>query len=124
MLDSYATDEGIQKVLQELQLDPQSHKNFTLSQGQLKRKGRIVVGKDENVQKKILDLFHTSGLRGHSGIHATYQRISSILYWRGLWKLVREFVRTYSICQQNKGETVASPGCYSPCLNLSPYFQM
>ena len=58
-------DERVQKMLQKLQQNPQSHKNFTYSQGQLKKKGRIVVRNDETVQKTLLKLFHTSGLGDH-----------------------------------------------------------
>ena len=47
-------------------------------------------------------------------MHATYQRISSILYWRGLWKSVREYVRNCPVCQQYKGENVATPRLLQP----------
>ena len=99
VLASYERDVGIQKIIVELQLDSKSHKSFTFMQGQLRRKGRLVVGKDVNLQLQLLELFHSSGLGGHSGIHATYQRLSAILYWKGLWKSVREFVRNCAVCQ-------------------------
>ena len=73
-----------------------------------------MVGNDERIQAQILELFHNSGLGGHSGIHATYQRISSILYWKGLWKCVREFIRKCQVCQQYKRENVATPGLLQP----------
>ena len=72
------------------------------------------MGNDDGLQTQILKLFHASGLGGHSGVHATYQRIAAILYWKGLWKSVREFVRNCQICQQYKGETVAAPGLLQP----------
>ena len=114
ILQTYEADESIQRILKELQADPQSHKNFTYEQEQLRRKGRVVVGNNAALQQQILELFHSSGLGGHSGVHATYQRIASILYWRGLWKAVREFVRNCGICQQYKRENVASPGLLQP----------
>ena len=83
-------------------------------QGQLRRKDRLVVGKDVTLQLQLLELFHSSGLGGHLGIHATYQRLSAILYWKGLWKSVREFVCNCAICQQNKVENVATPGLLQP----------
>ena len=61
-----------------------------------------------------MSLFHSSGLGGHSGVHATYQRVAAILYWKGLWKIVREFVRNYATRQQNKSENVAAPGLLQP----------
>ena len=83
-MDSYEHDPGIQKIIQELQLDDTSHSSFTYEKGQLKRKGKVVVGKDDRLQTQILLLYHTSGLGGHSGVHATYQRVADILYWIGL----------------------------------------
>ena len=73
-----------------------------------------MVGQDSAVQSQILSLFHSFGLGDHSGVHATYQRILSILYWKGLWKSVKEFVRNCDVCQQNKTEHVASPGLLQP----------
>ena len=99
MLDSYVRDRGLQKVILELQQNPKSHKKICWDQGQLKRKGKIVVGNDVTLQIEILNLFHASGLGGHSGVHATYQRIATILYWKRLWKSVRDFVRTCQVCQ-------------------------
>ena len=96
--------------MQELQVDPASHSNFTYDSGFLRRKGKVVVGKNLPLQAQLVQLYHSTGLGGHSSIHATYQRISAILYWKGLWKSVREFVRSCEVCQQNKPEHVASPG--------------
>ena len=74
----------------------------------------MVVGRDHGLQTQILNWFHSLGLGGHSGVHATYQRMSTILYWKGMWKSVREFVRNCSVCQQNKAENMASPGLLQP----------
>ena len=84
ILKSYEKDPGVMKIIKDLEQNPVSHKNFTWEGGQLRRKGRLVVGKDTELQEQILLVYHFSGLGGHSGMHATYQRISSILYWKGL----------------------------------------
>lgn len=55
--------------------------------------GWIVVGRDDKVHKDILLLFHASTLGGHSGATATHKKVSSIVYWKGLKRDVREFVR-------------------------------
>ena len=72
ILQTYEKDEAIQRVVREMQRDPKSHKNFTYEQDQLRRKGRTIVGNDAAIQNQILELFHSSGLGGHSGVHATY----------------------------------------------------
>ena len=114
ILSSYEDDQGIQKIIQDLQRDPASHSSFIWEKGQLRRKGKLVVGRNFELLSQILQIFHSSGLGGHSGIHATYQRITSILYWKGLWKMVREFLRNCTVCQQYKTENIASPGLLQP----------
>ena len=69
ILDAYEHDRGIQKIIQELQQDDTSHSSFTYEKGQLRKKGKVVVGKDDRLQTQILLLYHTSGLGGHSGVH-------------------------------------------------------
>ena len=66
--------------MQELQVDPASHSNFTYDSRFLKRKGKVVVGKNLHLQAQLVQLYHSTGLGGHSGIHAIYQRIFAILY--------------------------------------------
>ena len=72
------------------------------------------MGHDPVLQSQILSLFHSSGLEGHSRVHATYQKVVAILYWKGLWKSVREFVRTCVTFQQNKSEHVSTPSLLQP----------
>ena len=113
-MQSYKEDPVLIRIIQELEHNPVTHSSFTWDENQLRRKGRLVVGRNLELQSQILCLFHTSGLGGHSGVHATYQRIATVLYWKGLWKSVREFVRNCQVCQQNKPEHMASPGLLQP----------
>nr|GEU31312.1 transposon Tf2-1 polyprotein [Tanacetum cinerariifolium] len=41
----------------------------------------------------LLDEFHSSPNGGHSGFYRTYRRLASRIYWLGMTKSVREFVR-------------------------------
>ncbi|PKI53798.1 hypothetical protein CRG98_025804 [Punica granatum] len=58
--------------------------------------------------------YHSSPIGGHSGAQATAKRIASLMYWKGLWRQVRQFVRECQICQQNKAEHPAYPGLLQP----------
>ena len=51
ILQTYEADESIQRILKELQADPQSHKNFTYEHEQLRRKGRVVMGNNTAIQQ-------------------------------------------------------------------------
>lgn len=91
--ESWKSDPQVQVILSEKQQDGSSHQSFTWSKGELRRKGRLVVGNDLQLKAQILSIFHESALAGHSGALATYKRISALLYWPKLRKDVREFVR-------------------------------
>ena len=65
------------------------YKHFTYDQGLLRRKGRCVVGPSSELRRKLLRLYHDGVLRGHSGAHTTYKKISLVFYWPKLEKDVR-----------------------------------
>ena len=51
---------------------------------------------------------------GHSGATVISKRLGQVFYWKKLQKLVRQYVRECSVCQQNKVENVKSPGLLQP----------
>ncbi|GKD60952.1 putative mitochondrial protein [Tanacetum coccineum] len=63
---------------------------YTWQGDQLKRKDKWVVGPDDQLRKKMVLHFHTSAIRGHSGVQATYKRLSSFFYWKGMRKLSKK----------------------------------
>ncbi|KAA3484543.1 reverse transcriptase [Gossypium australe] len=50
--------------------------------------------------RELFQYFHASLTSGHSRIHATRQRFSSMFYWKGLSKNVKTWVRECPICQR------------------------
>ena len=66
------------------------------------------------MQQYILQALHSSAIGGHSGFHATYNRVKHLFSWPGLKMHVKEFVSTCSICQQAKAERVPYPGLLEP----------
>ncbi|GKE00722.1 hypothetical protein Tco_1388705, partial [Tanacetum coccineum] len=48
--------------------------------GVLKRKGMLVVGKDENLRTTIVQHYHADAVGGHSGITVTAHRVGSLFY--------------------------------------------
>ena len=57
---------------------------YTWENDQLRRKGKLMVGADDELKLELLSYFHNSATGGHSGIEATMRRISAIVYWKGL----------------------------------------
>jgi hypothetical protein len=60
--DSYEGDEHCTKLVQELTLDADCHKNYTVQSGVLRFKGKIYIGKATNLREKFFDTFHSSFL--------------------------------------------------------------
>ncbi|KAG8503273.1 hypothetical protein CXB51_001257 [Gossypium anomalum] len=78
------------------------------------QRGKIFVGKDPPLRHELFLHFHDSAVGGHSDVHVTRKRISSLLYWKGLTTDVKKWIRECVVCQRCKSETVASPGLLQP----------
>ncbi|MFS7996550.1 putative nucleotidyltransferase, Ribonuclease H [Helianthus anomalus] len=110
---TWTQDPTLSSVLSQLQ---QGHlcPPFEWKNQALLKKGRVVVGKNEDLQHSIISLCHDSAVGGHSGIHATVQRIKSMFNWKGMLKQVRNFIRQCAVCQKAKYDTQAYPGLLQP----------
>jgi hypothetical protein len=111
---SWTADVNLQKLIQEVQQHSTAHKHYKWQNGELRRKGKLVVGNDAALRKELLQWLHSSATGGHSGISATMQRVKAVVYWKGLINDVKQFVQHCSICQQCKYSTTASPGLLQP----------
>jgi hypothetical protein len=75
--EGYKDDVQAHKLITELCVTP-NHTNeegFALTDGLLRYKGRIWVGINQLAHQHILQALHNSGMGGHSGIRATYERV-------------------------------------------------
>jgi ferritin-like metal-binding protein YciE len=109
----YQQDRVAQQKLEQLAVtSPQG--NYTLQKGLIRHKGRVWIGCNLELQKKILHALHTSAIGGHSGFHATYNRVKQLFSWPGLKEQVKQFVASCLVCQQAKTERVAYPGVLEP----------
>ncbi|GJR55926.1 ty3-gypsy retrotransposon protein [Tanacetum coccineum] len=59
-----------------------SAKHYSWTANQLLRKGKLVIGKDNDLRKALLRHFHSEGQGGHSGVQATLKRIVAYVYWK------------------------------------------
>lgn len=111
--DSYHLDAHLLDVLQKINNGvPTSH--YTLIDGLLRRKGKLVVGPVQTLRKSIIDWQHSSSEAGHVGRDATAMRVKRLFYWKGITKEAKQFVRNCIICQAAKYEPIASPGLLQP----------
>ncbi|GKE00805.1 transposon ty3-G gag-pol polyprotein [Tanacetum coccineum] len=92
IVDSCSTDAKLQRIITDLVANPQSHKHYTWSNGQLRRKGKLVVGGNDMLRQQLLQYFHSDPSGGHSGVQATIKGIIGLCYWRKLIQQVKVFV--------------------------------
>ena len=107
IIASYNLDINVTQLIQKLQqglVVP----NFAFQDGLFRRKNRIVVGPDDELNGYILQWMHIYLQGGHSGRDAALQRVKHIFYWKGLTTFVTNFVRHCVVCQANKSENEAS----------------
>lgn len=97
-----------------MQANKASHPSFTFVNGELRRKGKLVVGNNEETKLHILKWLHDSAIGGHSGRDATLQRIKSLFYWPRMNVEVQAYVRNFAVCQKNKNDLAAKPGLLQP----------
>ena len=111
---SWSKDAALLSLIQQLNQDAKPHSKFTWSSNQLRRNGKLVIGQDLQLREELLALFHASAVGGHSGVHQTMARICGVVYWKGLKRDVRQYIRECHTCQQCKYEPTATPGLLQP----------
>ena len=77
---SWENDRELRQLITELQQQNLKDSSYSWSQGQLTRNGRVVVGKDMQLQLQIIKLFHDGGLKGHSSMIATIKRLMTVFF--------------------------------------------
>ncbi|CAL1357428.1 unnamed protein product [Linum trigynum] len=111
---SYAQDAEVTDWIAAAAVNTTGPSLWSYSEGILRYRGAIVVGSTGYLRTKLLQLFHSSPVGGHSGAQGTYQRLKSCFYWRGMKTAVTQWVSQCAVCQRCKAETVASPGFLQP----------
>ncbi|CAJ2640536.1 unnamed protein product [Trifolium pratense] len=114
ILDEISRDVSVQKLLAEVMTDPSAKPGFSVQQGVLLYQGRLVIGPQSYIIPKLLKEFHETPIGGHSGFLRTYRRVAENLYWIGMQKTIREFVRACDICQRQKYEATTPCGLLQP----------
>ncbi|KAD7116687.1 hypothetical protein E3N88_03955 [Mikania micrantha] len=86
-------DPGIQQLMQKYSTDPSKYRGYSLKQGVLFFKNRLVIANNSKYIPTLLHEFHTIAIGGHSGYYRTYHRIAANLFWPGMTSTVKEFVK-------------------------------
>ena len=112
---NYDRGEWIKELMEQLTLNQVNKPNYTLRNGLLRYKERMVIGDNDSIKKKILEALHNSPVRGHPGVQNTYCRIKQLFYWPGLKKAVKEeYVKNCDVCSRCKHENIHPLGLLQP----------
>lgn len=104
----------VQRVKQDLEADPNSHKGFTIFYGNLLYKGRLFIVADSPWILELISTFHDSLIRGHFRVKKTHQRAASKVFWVGMREAIIDYVKRFIVCQQHKTITSATARLLKP----------
>ena len=74
------SDASLAHLIHKLKNSSNKTSKYNWQWGQLKRKGKLVIGHDEALREELLILFHNSLVWDHSGVEATMKRFGSVYY--------------------------------------------
>jgi hypothetical protein len=112
--EGYTQDEQTKLLLTELSVSGSNDKGFSLKDGLIRYKGKVWLGSHGGAHKAILVALHNSGLGGHCGIAATYNKVKALFAWPNMKQAVKEYVNQCQVCQQAKPEHTKLPGLVQP----------
>jgi hypothetical protein len=114
IVEGYSKDDDTKQLLTELSITGSNDKGFTLTDGIIKYKNRIWLGNHTAAHHAVLLALHSSGLGGHSGITATYNKIKALFAWPQMKKSVQEYIAACEVCAQAKPKHCRLPGLLQP----------
>lgn len=75
---NWSTDNIIQLLIKKLMQNPNMHPKYSWHKGELRRKGKLVIGANSDLKHLILKWLHDSPVGGHSGRDVTAARVKSL----------------------------------------------
>ncbi|KAA0059567.1 Ty3/gypsy retrotransposon protein [Cucumis melo var. makuwa] len=107
-------DPALQEIIRLIEEQGMEIPHYTLQQGVLKFKGRLVIPSNSTLLPTILHTYHDSVFGGHSGFLRTYKRLTGELYWKGMKKDIIRYCEECAICQRNKSSALSPAGLLMP----------
>ena len=112
--EEWKNDEEVWKLIRKIQQDSSTSDTFSWQNDSLWYKDCLYLCKNSQLKQKILMELHTSPLGGHSVFLKTYHRVKKDFFLDGLKADIQKFVAECLVCQQNKIETIKTPGILQP----------
>lgn len=97
--------------------------HFSITQGILYFKGRIVIPEEVGLRTLLFEEYHASPLGGHSGVKGTLTRLAAAFAWPHMAKEIKARVRECVVCQMHKSPTQKPCGLLQPLAILSQVWE-
>jgi hypothetical protein len=108
-------DEGVKIIKQQLAQGEEKYKCFQVDHKEiLWFKGRIVVPKDHQLRKQILNEAHLSKFSMHPGTTKMYQDLRQNFWWTRMKREIARYVSECDICQRVKASHLKIAGSLQP----------
>ncbi|PNX87089.1 hypothetical protein L195_g043174, partial [Trifolium pratense] len=101
-------------IMKACQQQEEDYKLFTIRDGLLLWKDKLVIPNNQELINKVLAEFHTSHIGGHAGVSRTLACIQAQFYWKKMREDIKTYVQQCIICQQAKTLTTNPAGLLQP----------
>lgn len=112
--DEVQADKELADLRQSLQNDPNSLPNYSLLDGLLFFKGRLMLSKESKLIPSLLAEFHDTPMGGHSGFTKTYKKLAGNFFWKGMKQHIMSYIRRCDTCQKSKYRAMSPAGLLQP----------
>ena len=108
--EEWKNDPSMWTLIQQLQMDPSVLDTFVWKNDSLLYKDCLYICMESQLKQNVILELHTSMIRGHSRFLKIYQSVKKEFFWEGIKSDVQRFIAECLVYQQNKVETVKTPG--------------
>lgn len=109
-----AEDEHLQLIVQQCLDNHVINDNYSVKDGLLYWKHRLVIPVESSLIQNILKEYHDTPIGGHVGVTRTLARVASQFYWPNMRQHVQKFIEACIICQQAKSVNTPYAGLLQP----------
>ena len=115
IIEAQKKDKGIKEIERRIKAaDPRVQCFHQDGEGVIWFEDRIVVPKDLELRKKILDEAHLSRLSIHPGSNKMYQDLKQKFWWTRMKREIAKYVSEYDICRRVKASHLKPAGTLQP----------
>ncbi|KAK1435415.1 hypothetical protein QVD17_01178 [Tagetes erecta] len=114
LVEEAKSEAEILSLVQKCLLDPTKLPGYSVKNGILFYKDRLVISRHSKFLPALLHEFHITASGGHSGFYRTYRRLAANVYWPGMTNTIKQFIRECDVCQRCKASSVLPGGLLQP----------